>query len=178
MWSIVDSPIGDLRIVANRGAIIAIEFDDSATWNAPEAGPGTASAVKALIRSAGRPAGDRTDDDPVLVAGREQLAAYFAGELREFDLPLAPSGSEFQSRVWSELRKVGYGHTVSYGELARRLGKSNAASRAVGTANGANPIPIVIPCHRIVGADGSLTGYAGGLRRKQALLSLEQDALF
>jgi methylated-DNA-[protein]-cysteine S-methyltransferase len=174
MWTLLDTPVGELRIVAGHGAITAIEFDDTVD----PADLGTASAAKAVARAAGRPVGDRADEDPLLSAARDQLAAYFSGGLREFDLPLAPAGSEFQRQVWSELVKVGYGETVSYGELARRLGKSNAASRAVGTANGANPIPIVVPCHRVVGSDGSLTGYAGGLARKRILLELEQDALF
>ena len=91
---------------------------------------------------------------------------------------LAPVGSTFQMSVWDQLVQIGYGDTASYGEIARRLGKSNAASRAVGLANGSNPIPIVIPCHRVIGANGTLTGYAGGLERKQQLLELEQDALF
>ena len=99
-------------------------------------------------------------------------------ELTTFDLPLAPQGTEFQQRVWKELQQIGYGETASYGEIAHRLGHTNAASRAVGLANGRNPIPIVIPCHRVIGADGSLTGYAGGMERKQTLLELEQDALF
>jgi methylated-DNA-[protein]-cysteine S-methyltransferase len=174
MWTLLKTPVGELRIVAIKGAITAIEFDDSIDL----ADLGTASAIKAQARAAGRPVGDQADDEPVLVAARAQLTAYFGDGLREFDLPLAPAGSDFQRQVWAELLKVGYGDTVSYGELARRLGKSNAASRAVGTANGANPIPIVVPCHRVVGADGSLTGYAGGLARKQLLLELEQDALF
>ena len=105
-------------------------------------------------------------------------AAYFDRDLKEFDLPLAPIGTDFQQRVWAELREVGYGETASYGEIAHRLGLTNAASRAVGLANGRNPIPIVIPCHRVIGANGTLTGYAGGLERKQTLLELEQDALF
>ena len=107
-----------------------------------------------------------------------QLRAYFDRDLKEFDLPLAPAGTEFQQAVWRQLVGIGYGETASYGEIARRLGKSNAASRAVGLANGSNPIPIVIPCHRVIGADGTLTGYAGGIERKQALLEIEQDALF
>ena len=108
----------------------------------------------------------------------DQLAAYFPRDLKEFDLPLAPRGSDFQQRVWEQLRGIGYGETASYGEVAHRLGMTNAASRAVGLANGRNPIPIVIPCHRVIGANGTLTGYAGGLERKQQLLELEQDALF
>jgi len=101
-----------------------------------------------------------------------QLDAYFAGELRRFDLPLAPEGTPFQREVWSALTAIPYGETVSYGELARRLGRP-AASRAVGAANGQNPIPIVIPCHRVIGADGSLTGFGGGLAIKRRLLDLE-----
>jgi methylated-DNA-[protein]-cysteine S-methyltransferase len=101
-----------------------------------------------------------------------QLEAYFAGELRRFDLPLAPEGTPFQREVWSALTAIPYGETVSYGELARRLGRP-AASRAVGAANGQNPIPIVIPCHRVIGADGSLTGFGGGLAIKRRLLDLE-----
>ena len=102
-----------------------------------------------------------------------QLTSYFARDLKEFDLALAPRGSAFQLRVWEQLRGVGYGDTASYGEIAHRLGMTNAASRAVGLANGRNPIPIVIPCHRIIGANGALTGYAGGLDRKRLLLHLE-----
>ena len=126
----------------------------------------------------GRPIGDRRDDDPLLMRAVAQLRAYFERDLREFDLPLNPAGSVFQRQVWAQLVQIGYGETASYGEIARRLGRTNAASRAVGLANGSNPIPIVIPCHRVIGANGTLTGYAGGLDRKQLLLGLEQDALF
>jgi methylated-DNA-[protein]-cysteine S-methyltransferase len=114
----------------------------------------------------------------VLAETVRQLTAYFARDLKEFDLPLAPQGTDFQQRVWEQLLGIGYGETASCGQIAHRLGHTNAASRAVGLANGRNPIPIVIPCHRVIGADGSLTGYAGGMERKQTLLSLEQDALF
>ncbi len=114
----------------------------------------------------------------MLARAAEQLSAYFARELKEFDLPLSPSGSPFQQTVWEQLKLVGYGETASYGQIAHRLGRTNAASRAVGLANGRNPIPIVIPCHRIIGSTGTLTGYAGGLERKQVLLQLEQEALF
>ena len=160
MHTVLPSPIGDLRIVARDGAITAIEFT-----------PFRGSA-------AGDPVGERDDDAPLLRDAVAQLTAYFARDLKEFDLPLAPRGSGFQQRVWEQLRAVGYGDTASYGEIARRLGMTSAASRAVGLANGRNPIPIVIPCHRIIGANGSLTGYAGGLERKQQLLELEQDVLF
>jgi methylated-DNA-[protein]-cysteine S-methyltransferase len=159
MWTVMESPIGPLRLVEHNGAITAIEFSP--------------------FRDAdGRPRGDRQDDHPLLVEAARQLAAYVDRELKEFDLPLAPEGSVFQQRVWEQLRGVGWGETASYGEIAHRLGMTNAASRAVGLANGRNPIPIVIPCHRVIGANGTLTGYAGGIERKQTLLEIEQDALF
>lgn len=101
-----------------------------------------------------------------------QLDAYFAGKLRDFDLPLGPQGTEFQERVWNELCGIGYGTTISYGELAKRIGNP-AASRAVGLANGRNPIPIIIPCHRVIGSSGKLTGYGGGLEIKERLLAHE-----
>ena len=107
-----------------------------------------------------------------------QLREYFARDRKAFDLPLGPEGSEFQRQVWRQLELIPWGETASYGEVARRMGMTNAASRAVGLANGRNPIPIVIPCHRVIGADGTLTGYGGGVERKQVLLALEQDALF
>jgi methylated-DNA-[protein]-cysteine S-methyltransferase len=160
MWTVTDSPIGPLRIVARDGAITAIEFS-------PFRPPDT-----------GQPLGFQQDDDPLLRRAVDQLAAYFAGDLTEFDLPLAPRGSTFQQAVWEQLLTIGYGDTASYGEIAHRLGMTNAASRAVGLANGRNPIPIVIPCHRVIGANGNLTGYAGGLERKQLLLDLETDSLF
>jgi methylated-DNA-[protein]-cysteine S-methyltransferase len=159
MWTLTPSPVGDLRIVEHGGMITAIEYSPFREHD-------------------GRPRGDRDDTDPVLVECVRQLRGYFDRDLKEFDLPLDPGGSEFQRAVWGQLRKIGYGETASYGEIARRLGKSNAASRAVGLANGSNPIPIVIPCHRVIGADGTLTGYAGGVARKQVLLEIEQDALF
>jgi methylated-DNA-[protein]-cysteine S-methyltransferase len=102
-----------------------------------------------------------------------QLAAYFAGELTSFDIALTMDGSRFQRAVWNGLREIPYGRTISYGELARRIGQPSA-SRAVGLANGRNPIAIVVPCHRVIGANGSLTGYGGGIDRKRFLLSLEQ----
>lgn len=101
-----------------------------------------------------------------------QLDAYFAGELTQFDLPLAPEGTEFQRQVWSALLEIPFGETWSYGQLAERVGRPKAA-RAVGAANGVNPIPVIIPCHRVVGANGKLTGFGGGLPTKQYLLSLE-----
>jgi methylated-DNA-[protein]-cysteine S-methyltransferase len=105
-----------------------------------------------------------------------QLEAYFAGRLLEFDLPLAPEGTPFQLSVWQQLRRIPYGQTVCYGELARRIGNPRAA-RAVGLANGSNPLPIIVPCHRVIGADGSLTGFGGGLPIKRKLLELERETL-
>ena len=159
MWTVMDSPIGPLRIVEQNGAITAIEFSP-------------------YRDTTGRVRGAEAPDNPVLAETVRQLTAYFARDLKEFDLPLAPQGTDFQQRVWEQLRLIDYGETASYGQIAHRLGHTNAASRAVGLANGRNPIPIVIPCHRVIGANGTLTGYAGGLERKQALLELEQDALF
>jgi methylated-DNA-[protein]-cysteine S-methyltransferase len=159
MWTVMPSPVGDLRIVEHDDAITAIEFSPFRDHD-------------------GRPRGDRDDTHPVLLECVRQLQAYFDRDLKEFDLPLNPAGSAFQKAVWGQLLGIGYGDTASYGEIAKRLGKSNAASRAVGLANGSNPIPIVIPCHRVIGANGTLTGYAGGIERKQALLEIEQDALF
>jgi methylated-DNA-[protein]-cysteine S-methyltransferase len=162
-WTVIDSPVGELRLVEHDGALTMIEFHPFRTG---------------LQMGDGRPRGARDDDQPLLVEAARQLRAYFDRDLKEFDLPLAPVGSAFQQQVWKGLCEIGYGQTSSYGELALRLGKTNAASRAVGLANGRNPIPIVIPCHRVIGANGTLTGYAGGLERKQTLLQLEQDALF
>lgn len=111
--------------------------------------------------------------DSVLKRTREQLQAYFKGELRTFDLDFEGAGTDFQKRVWKELCDIPYGETISYGELARRIGKPSA-SRAVGLANGMNPISIIVPCHRVIGASGKLTGYGGGLPRKQWLLEHEK----
>ena len=174
MWTLIDSPGGPVRIIAQQGAITAIEFTA-----APPADAAPRSSMRvAADRSAGRPVGDRADDDPLLAAAARQLTAYFARELKDFDLPLQPDGTAFQQRVWTELRKIGYGETASYGEIAARLGMNSGASRAVGAANGRNPIGIVIPCHRVVGSKGLLSGYAGGIERKQLLLELETAALF
>lgn len=109
----------------------------------------------------------------VLVETARQLGEYFAGERREFELPIAPSGTRFQLSVWAALRAIPYGQTLTYGKLAQQLGLPLSASRAVGAANGANPIPVVVPCHRVIGSGGRLVGYGGGLDRKEALLRLE-----
>jgi methylated-DNA-[protein]-cysteine S-methyltransferase len=149
----MDSPIGGLRIHVSAGLVTAIDF------------------------GADQPRGARLAD-PLLDRAETQLEEYFAGQRAIFDLPLASEGSEFQKKVWSELQRIPFGETASYGDIARRLGYEPGISRAVGAANGANPIPIVVPCHRVVGADGSLTGYAGGIERKRTLLALERPGLF
>jgi methylated-DNA-[protein]-cysteine S-methyltransferase len=148
----MDSPAGRLLLAADEAGLRMLLFGEGRDVAAPD------------------PAW-RADAAPLEEAVR-QLRAYFEGELREFDLPLAPQGTEFQKRVWRELRNIPYGTTISYGELARRVGNPNG-SRAVGLANGANPISIIIPCHRVIGSNGKLTGYGGGLERKQLLLALE-----
>ena len=170
----MESPVGELRVISNRNAIIAIEY----AGPKPESGSAHSSINRAAAFSAGRPTGERYDSNPLLVEAVRQLRGYFDRDLKEFDLPLEPAGTTFQLSVWEELKKIGYGETATYGEIATRLGMKVAASRAVGLANGRNPIPIVIPCHWVVGAKGALTGYAGGVQRKQLLLELEQDALF
>lgn len=148
------TPIGTLTLVADDAGLREIWF----AGRSPE-----------TIGASGR--SGSPGDDPFRDTIR-QLAAYFGGELARFDLPLAPAGTPFQQDVWSLLTTIPYGQTTSYGELARRLGRP-AASRAVGAANGRNPIPIVIPCHRVVGSNGSLTGFGGGLDVKRRLLELE-----
>jgi methylated-DNA-[protein]-cysteine S-methyltransferase len=153
---ILPSPIGELTLVANGGQLTGLYMD--AQQHRP---------AGATFGAVGNPAAE-----PFASAAR-QLAAYFAGDLTAFDLPLAPAGTQFQRRVWSELRTIPYGQTCSYGEIARRIG---SASRAVGLANGKNPIALIIPCHRVIGSDGSLTGYGGGLDRKRYLLDLEGNA--
>jgi methylated-DNA-[protein]-cysteine S-methyltransferase len=152
---LVDTPVGPLTLVAEDDALVAVWMVDQ-RHHPGDAAHGPASGL----------------DDPVLALAAEQLRQYFAGERTAFDLPLAPRGTEFQRQVWHALLEIPFGETTSYGELAQRLG-SPGASRAVGLANGRNPIGIVIPCHRVVGSAGSLTGYGGGLERKRLLLDLE-----
>ncbi len=146
-----NTPVGDLQLVVDTdGALLSIPFLDA----------GAPPQEDGLVHNA-----------PLCASVRQQLEEYFAGQRREFDLPLRPQGTDYQQRVWEHLCKVRYGTTCSYAELARAVGGTHP--RAVGSANGANPIPIVVPCHRVIGANGSLTGYASGLHRKQALLHLE-----
>ncbi|GAB2714994.1 methylated-DNA--[protein]-cysteine S-methyltransferase [Streptomyces bullii] len=153
--TVIDSPYGPLTLVADDGVLCGLYMTDQ-RHRPPE-------------ESFGDP------DDTPFAAAVEQLRAYFAGELREFTLDLRLAGTPFQRRVWQELRRIPYGETRSYGHLADALGNP-AASRAVGLANGRNPVGIIVPCHRVVGADGSLTGYGGGLDRKRRLLHFERGA--
>jgi methylated-DNA-[protein]-cysteine S-methyltransferase len=158
------TPIGELVIAGDSEALRFINFQ-------------TGHFQKKKMRARPEPHWEEADSDVVRETVR-QLEAYFARKLRAFDLPLGPQGTDFQKRVWLELEGIRYGETISYGELARRVGNP-AASRAVGLANGRNPIPIVIPCHRVIGSSGKLTGYGGGLPIKESLLALEApQALF
>jgi methylated-DNA-[protein]-cysteine S-methyltransferase len=149
-YAVIDSPIGDLLLTAEEGRITGLHFSpfaiDPAWRHDPNALP--------------------------LHQAATQLHEYFAGERTEFDLPLSPEGTDFQRRVWAMLREIPYGKTTTYGTIARELGDPKTV-RAVGLANGRNPIAVIIPCHRVIGANGSLVGFGGGLDRKRALLDLE-----
>ena len=151
-YSIMPSPVGELMLLSSGEALTGVYMQKHLHW----------SGMQDHWRR----------DDNQLRAPRQQLRSYFAEELKEFDLPLLLQGTEFQQRVWNELLAIPYGQTTSYGELAARLGQPNA-SRAVGLANGRNPVSIIVPCHRVVGANGTLTGYGGGLPRKRWLLDHE-----
>jgi len=152
----IESPLGPLLLAADDVGLRRIEFANGRGASIPDpAWQEDSSPLEEVIR---------------------QLRAYFAGELDSFDLPLAPEGTPFQLKVWNLLCDIPYGETISYGELARRIGNPRA-SRAVGLANGSNPIPIVIPCHRVIGSNGKLTGYGGGLPIKEKLLALERRQL-
>ena len=152
--TVFEAPIGALRLTSDGAGLTGLDLDPSGV-------------------SPGRD-GRAVRDDPALAAAVEQLSAYFAGALRRFDLPLNLRGTAFQRRVWDALRAVPFGETVRYGALARRIG-APAAARAVGAALGRNPIPIIVPCHRVIGSDGGLTGFGGGLARKQWLLDHERS---
>jgi methylated-DNA-[protein]-cysteine S-methyltransferase len=148
----VDSPVGPLLLAGDDEALHVISFERS--------------------RWAARRSSDWIQDARPFREVMGQLRAYFAGDRREFDVRIKPHGTDFERTVWKALMEIPYGRTISYGELARRIGHPTAA-RAVGLANGRNPLPIVVPCHRVIGADGSLTGYGGGLETKRWLLTLE-----
>ena len=153
----IESPVGPLLLAADAAGLRQILFVKGRTPACPD------------------PSWEEKNSAPLKETIR-QLRSYFAGELEEFNLPLAPEGTAFQLKVWKRLCEIPYGETISYGELARRLQNPNA-SRAVGLANGSNPIPIVIPCHRVIGSNGKLTGYGGGLPIKEKLLALERRQL-
>jgi len=155
--AVVDSPVGPLTLIAADGVLAGLYMTEQRHLPPDEV--------------FGEPA-EEPDSQPFAAASR-QLREYFGGERTEFDLELALDGTAFQRRVWTALRDIPYGLTISYGQLADRIGQPSA-SRAVGLANGKNPIGIIVPCHRVVGADGSLTGYGGGIERKQFLLAHEQ----
>jgi len=162
----IDSPIGPLLLLAD---------DEGGAAGGPGGGD-RAGPLRGLYMQAG-PRPKRIDPRWRAASGafdevRAQLDAYFAGTREAFDLPLAPAGTSFQLAVWAQLRAIPFGETRTYGELAVRLGQPTAA-RAVGLANGDNPIAVIVPCHRVIGADGSLTGFGGGLERKRILLDLE-----
>lgn len=157
LYTYFDSPVGSLLLAGEEGALWSITFPEDSKPHAPD------------------PRWRRRDQ--AFAAVIDQLEAYFRGDLRDFSVPLALKGTDFQIQVWNELRNIPYGETVSYADLARRIGRPTAF-RAVGLANGANPIPIIVPCHRVIGSNGKLTGYGGGLPIKQALLEIERRDLF
>lgn len=150
------SPVGSLLLAGDDCGLRLLSFENSK-------------------RAAAVQTGWKADEAPFVEVVR-QLQAYFGGERKEFDLPLAPEGTEFQLKVWRSLRTIPYGETISYSQLAERIGNPKAV-RAVGLANGCNPIPIIIPCHRVIGSDGSLTGFGGGLSNKRKLLDLESTQI-
>lgn len=152
-YGYLDSPAGPLLVAGDDEHLNLIGFPSGSRARAPS--------------------NEWHRDDRAFAEAFAQLRAYFAGKLTRFDLPLRFSGTDFQNTVWSALRDIPFGETVSYGDLARRIGRPTA-SRAVGAANGANPLPIVVPCHRVVGADGSLTGFGGGVETKRYLLNHER----
>lgn len=153
LYTFLDSPIGPLLLAGDGERLARIGFPSGKGKIAPEE--------------------DWKRDDEAFVQARQQLGAYFAGRLEGFDIALAPRGTPFQLSVWDALKSIPSGETISYGELARRIGRP-LASRAVGAANGANPLPIVLPCHRVIGTSGALTGFGGGLPTKIWLLSHEK----
>ena len=153
-YTVADTPVGPLVLTAEAGAITSVLLPEG-RHNPPL-----------------DPSWDRADDEPVLATAATQLREYFAGERTSFEVPLDMRGTAFQRQVWEALRTIPYGTTASYGEIAAQVGQPGAA-RAVGLANGRNPVAVIVPCHRVIGADGSLTGYGGGLSCKEFLLALE-----
>lgn len=155
-YTSMKSPIGPLLLAGDEKGLRLVHFSTGRKPKSPER--------------------DWTEDKAPFQEVIRQLEAYFEGKLKQFDLPLAMDGTDFQLLVWKNLQKIPYGETVSYGQLARRIGSPEAA-RAVGLANGSNPIPIIVPCHRVIGSNGDLTGFGGGLPLKEKLLALESGQL-
>ncbi len=161
LFRVVESPVGKLLLTARDAGLTSVLFEPHDPSTTADCHPGEDASGEAFL---------------ILELARVQLAAYFAGDLTMFDLPLAPAGTAFQRRVWGTLREIRFGESTSYGELARQIGAPKGA-RAVGAANGRNPLPIIVPCHRVIGADGTLTGFGGGMHRKQWLLEHERAVL-
>ena len=157
----LESPIGRLRLESNGTELVRIAFADESQEGDPSSDATTGSGDE-----------DTGGNDPVLTAAVTQLRDYFAGRRSHFELPLAPAGTDFQRAVWRALEGIPYGELRSYRDIATAIGRPTAV-RAVGAANGRNPLPIVVPCHRVIGSDGSLTGFAGGLDVKKRLLQME-----
>lgn len=155
-YTTFESPVGQLLLAGDSRALRSVSFESS--------------------KRAATPRPDWKQSKSEFTQVIRQLEAYFRGELKEFDLPLEMDGTDFQLRVWNALRAIPYGETISYAQLAEKIGNPKAV-RAVGLANGSNPIPIIVPCHRVIGSDGSLTGFGGGLSTKQKLLDLENKQL-
>jgi len=156
LFDYLETPIGSLLLAGDGNCLVELGFPHG--------------------KAARRHDPDWIQDDQPFGEVKRQLLEYFAGERRVFDIPLAPQGTEFQQQVWTALTSIPYGATITYGELARRIGRPKA-SRAVGAANGRNPIPVIIPCHRVIGSSGKLVGFGGGLDTKQSLLRLERNTV-
>jgi len=176
-YTILESPVGKLLISSDETHLTRLFMEDHV--GGPTANSDFANSPETTVfgregKFGNIPHADwqRDDKHPPLAQARQQLSEYFAGKRTDFDLPLKPAGSGFQLEVWNQLTKIPFGQTITYGELAKRIGKPDAP-RAVGLANGSNPISLIIPCHRVIGASGKLTGYGGGLDRKVWLLEHE-----
>lgn len=156
-YTVMKSPVGDITLIADDVSLREIYW--------PNQKPDLAKF----------PDLEKKESDPLLKSAVKQLRGYFSGKIKEFDIPLETAGTEFQKDVWEALKSIGYGERVSYGDIARRIGRPKAV-RAVGAAIGKNPLSIIIPCHRVIGSNGKLTGFAGGLSTKEFLLNLESPA--
>lgn len=159
VYTKVESPVGNLWLIASKAGLHALVWDKDIKDNKYK------TAMKALTES---------KSHPMISKVIKQLQEYFSGKRKDFDIPLAPSGTDFQMKAWKQLSRIPYGTTINYAEQAKRLGDPNA-SRAVGTANGRNPISIIVPCHRVIAKNGSLSGFGGGISNKKFLLELEQN---